>query len=316
VKLAPAFCGLGLTIVAKVRIAVGDVRLFVEVLGQEWAFDGERRLVLVGLHGGPGLDGTKLRYQLAPLADIAQVIVPDQRGHGRSDYGTPQTWRLASWAEDVKNLCEVLGIEQPVVLGISFGGSVAQHYAVTYPDHPAGLILVSTVPRLPSSEELVARFREVGGDVAADVMRRDAESPTKETLAEWMRVCHPLLSRHGGSDPLLAELEAARIQTIDVNLHFMSGQGKETDHRSELAGVRCPTLVLVGEHDPLVPIPLAREIVEAIPDGLAQLNVVPDAAHDVFADNPKHTYPRIRHFLASLEYPSRPQGEKPLNAST
>jgi pimeloyl-ACP methyl ester carboxylesterase len=72
------------------RIAVGGVRLFVEVFGQEWTFDGERRRVLIGLHGGPGLDGMKLRYQLAPLADVAQVIVPDQRGHGRSDYGTPE----------------------------------------------------------------------------------------------------------------------------------------------------------------------------------------------------------------------------------
>jgi pimeloyl-ACP methyl ester carboxylesterase len=287
--------------VAKVRIAVGDVRLFVEVFGQEWAFDGERRRVLIGLHGGPGLDGTKLRYQLTRLADVAQVIVPDQRGHGHSDYGTAQTWNVATWAEDVKNLCDVLDIEHPVVLGISFGGNVAQHYAATYPDHPAGLILVSTAPRQPSLEELVARFREVGGDVAADVMRRDAESPTKETFAEWMRVCHPLLSRHGARDPLLAQVEAARIQTIDVNLHYMSNEGKKADHRSELAEVRCPTLVLVGEHDPLVPIYLAREIVEAIPDGLAQLDVVPGAAHDVFADSPKHTHGRIRDFLASLK---------------
>jgi pimeloyl-ACP methyl ester carboxylesterase len=301
--------------VAKVRIAVGDVRLFVEVFGQEWAFDGARRPVLVGLHGGPGLDGTKLRYQLAPLADVAQVIVPDQRGHGRSDYGTPQTWNLATWAEDVKNLCDVLDIEQPVVLGISFGGGVVQHYAATYADHPAGLILVSTVPRLPSVEELVARFREVGGDAAAEVMRKDAESPTKETFAEWMRVCHPLLSRRAGRDPRLGQVEAARIQTTDVNLHFMSDEGKKTDHRSELAGVRCPTLVLVGKHDPLVPVHLASEIVDAIPRGLAQLDVIPDAAHDVFADNPKRSYASIRDFLASLEYPSRAQGEKPLNAS-
>lgn len=184
------------------------------------------------------------------------------------------------------------------MLGVSFGGAVAQHYAATYPDHPAGLILVSTVPRLPDPEDLVTRFREVGGDVAADVMRRDAEAPTEETFAEWMRVCHPLLSRYGGRDPLLAQVEAMRIQTIDVNLHYMSGEGKRVDYRSELARVRCPTLVLVGEFDPLVPTYLAREIVEAIPEGLAKLEVVPDAAHDVFADNAYHSYARMRDFIA------------------
>jgi pimeloyl-ACP methyl ester carboxylesterase len=293
----------GRNIVGKVRITVGDVRLFVEVFGAEWTFEGERRPVLIGLHGGPGLDGAKLRYQLAPLSDVAQVVVPDQRGHGRSDLGTPDTWNLATWAADVKNLSDVLGIEHPVVLGISFGGGVAQHYAATYPDDPLALVLVSTVPRIPSVDELVAGFRELGGDSAADVMRRDAESPTEETFAEWMRVCHPLLSRRRGADPLLARVEAARIQTIDVNLHFMSHEGKTADHRSELSRVRCPTLVVVGEHDPLVPVSLGGEIVEAIPDELAQLHVVSDAAHDVFADNPKRSYACIRDFITGLAHP-------------
>jgi pimeloyl-ACP methyl ester carboxylesterase len=112
-----------------VRVSVGDVRLFFEVFGQEWTLAEEtmrRRPTVVGLHGGPGVDGTTLRYQLAPLGDVAQVVVPDQRGHGRSDRGSPETWNLATWAADVRNLCDALGIERPVVLGTSFGGFVAQ----------------------------------------------------------------------------------------------------------------------------------------------------------------------------------------------
>ena len=79
------------------RVSVGDVRLFFEVSGVEWLLgqDGmRRRPVLIGLHGGPGLDGTKMRYQLASLADTMQVVVPDQRGHGRSDLGTSVSWNL------------------------------------------------------------------------------------------------------------------------------------------------------------------------------------------------------------------------------
>ena len=107
------------------RVSVADVRLFFEVFGQEWAFAGgktERRAVLIGLHGGPGLDGSKLRFQLAPFAELAQVVVPDQRGHGRSDRGGPETWNLATWAADVKGLSDALSIDHPVVLGMSFGG--------------------------------------------------------------------------------------------------------------------------------------------------------------------------------------------------
>jgi pimeloyl-ACP methyl ester carboxylesterase len=287
-----------------VRVRVGDVRLFFEVFGQEWVFTGsafERRHVLIGLHGGPGLDGTKLRYQLAPLAEVAQVVVPDQRGHGRSDRGSSETWNVTTWAADVKNVADALSIERPVVLGFSFGGGVALRYASTFPEHPAGLILISTSTHPPTSQETIERFREVGGDEAAEVHRRDVEAPSEETGAEWARVCFPLLSRRREPDPLLEQLEAWRFenQSLDVNLHHAAA-AKATELPPALGAVRCPTLVLIGEHDPLIPLRQAHEIVEAIPDGLARLQPVPEAAHDVFADNPEHTYSCIREFLAGL----------------
>jgi pimeloyl-ACP methyl ester carboxylesterase len=222
------------------RVSVRDVPLFFEVLGQEWAFSEgamEQRPALIGLHGGPGLDGSKLRYQLAPLADAAQVVVPDQRGHGRSDHGTAETWNIESWAADVKAFSEALEIERPVVLGVSFGGFVAQRYAAAYPDHPAGLILLSTGPRFTELEEMVERFREVGGDEAAEIVRRDWESPTEESAAEWIRVCAPLMSLR--TDPVLERLRTARIETMDVNLHFM-WENKGMDLRASLGAVRCP----------------------------------------------------------------------------
>ena len=280
------------------RVSVGDVRLFFEVFGQEWALAGdtmERRPTLIGLHGGPGLDGTKLRYQLAQLEDVAQVVVPDQRGHGRSDRGSPETWNLASWAADVKNLSDALGIEHPVVLGTSFGGFVAQQYAATYPEHPAGLILLSTGPRITSLEETVARFREVGGEEAAGVVRRAMESPSEQTFADWRRVLGPLSSVNPHPDPSIARLEAERIETPEVNLHF-TREIRVMDLRDQLGAVRCPTLVLLGELDSTVPSQLGLEIVEAIPDGLARLELVPEAAHEVMVDNPAESYRLVRDF--------------------
>jgi pimeloyl-ACP methyl ester carboxylesterase len=287
-----------------VRVSVGDVRLFFEVNGQEWAFtDGtfERRRVLLGLHGGPGLDGTKLRYQLAPLADVAQVVVPDLRGHGRSDRASAETWNGATWTADLRKLADALDIGRPVLLGFSFGGGIAQRYATTYPEHPAGLILVSTTSRWLNPDETIERFREVGGDEAAEVHRRDLETLSEETAAEWARVCFPLLSRRKEPDPVLEQLEAWRFQnqSHDVQAHHKS-EAEETDLRPALQNIRCPTLVLLGQHDPLIPTRYADEIVEAIPRGLARLEPIADAAHDVFADNPEQTYSCIREFLADL----------------
>jgi len=280
--------------------------LFLEVLGQEWVFTGsamKRQPVLIGLHGGPGVDGTGLRYSLAPLADAAQVIVPDQRGHGRSDHGDPETWKLSTWSADVRGLCEVHGIEKPVVLGFSFGGFVAQQYALTYPEDIAGLILISTAPRFPGSEAVIARVKEVGGEEAAEAMRRDIENPTEDTAAEIRRVCLPLYSRRLTPDPVFAALEAHIIRTGEVIRRWWPEAQRVMDLRPALEAVRCPTLVLIGEHDPLNPPALGREIADAIPHGRARVEVVPGAAHRVFTDNPQHVYGCIREFLAELVDP-------------
>jgi len=285
-------------------ISVGDIRLFVEVLGQEWVVaDGvmKRQPVLIGLHGGPGVDGLGLRHTLAPLADVAQLIVPDQRGHGRSDSGSPEGWNLPTWAADVRGLCGTLGVERPVVLGISFGGFVAQQYAFTYPDEIAALILISTTPRFPGSEEAIARAREVGGDEAAEAMRRDIENPTAETGAEVARVCRPLYSHRATPDPLMAALEPHFIRTSEVIERWWPEAFRSMDLRPHLHDVQCPTLVLIGEHDPLNPPALGQEIVDAIPNARARLEVVPDAAHRVIGDNPEHTYRCVREFLAELD---------------
>jgi proline-specific peptidase len=286
-----------------VRVSVDGASIFFDVAGAGWTVDehGVRpRPVLIGLHGGPGLDGAKHRYQLARLADVAQVIVPDQRGHGRSDRSTPDSWNLATWASDVKGLSDALGIDHPVVFGSSFGGFVAQKYAAGYPDHPAGLILASTCARILGGEELIERMRAVGGDEAADVVRRDIEAPSEETQEEWMRVCGPFLSVNPEPDPLIATVSAARIRTFEVTVHWMAHEYDEMDLRPELRAVRCPTLVMVGDKDPTIPVSAAEDIVSAIPDGLARLEVIPDAAHELITDNPQRVYASIRAFISNL----------------
>lgn len=238
------------------RVSVGDVRLFFEVFGREWVLGAasmERRPVLIGLHGGPGVDGTGLRCGLASLAEVAQVIVPDQRGHGRSDAGPPESWTLPTWAADVRGLCDVLGVDRPVVLGLSFGGFVAQQYAFSYPERIAGLILISTGPRFPPLAEVIARAGAVGGDEAAEAMRRDIEHPTSESAAEVRRLCRPLYSRRASPDPVFAALEPHGIRTPAVLAHWWPEAQRTMDLRLHLRAVRCPTLVLIGEHDGLNP---------------------------------------------------------------
>ncbi len=236
-----------------VRVRVDDVRLHVSVLGEQWR-DGVRLPVIVALHGGPGVDAAMLRATVAPAATYAQVVVPDQRGHGRSDRGEPEQWNLDRWADDVAGLVEVLGLDRPVVLGTSFGGFVAQRYLARHPGQPAGAVLIATCSRAPDEAEVVERFRSFGGDVAAAAMTqafRGNTSPAQQQL--WGQVCAPLLALR----PLGPELALAaqqRVDTVEVAQHF-AARLAHLELRPGLTAARCPVLVLAGERDPLNPPP-------------------------------------------------------------
>src|SRR5215831_6662597 len=148
--------------------------MFVDVNGARLYFDVEgaglmpfgptmrAKPTLVLLHGGPGFDHSSFKPAFSALADIAQIVYIDHRRNGRRSGEDPKRWTLAQWADDVKGLCETLGIEKPIVYGVSFGGFVAQAYATRYPEHPAKLVLVSTAARIDYNE-IFAAFERVGG---------------------------------------------------------------------------------------------------------------------------------------------------------
>jgi pimeloyl-ACP methyl ester carboxylesterase len=131
------------------------------------------RPVVVCLHGGPGFDHTSLKHDLAPLAEDAQLVFPDQRGQGRSDESSPDRWNLDTWVEDVRGFCEVLGIERPIILGQSFGGMVALGVAIRCPELPARLIVSSSMARFRLDRAL-PMFERLGGEEARMVAEQAA----------------------------------------------------------------------------------------------------------------------------------------------
>ena len=114
------------------RIEVNGCRLFVDVVGSGLVATGtsmtERPTIFL-LHGGPGMDHTAMKPDFDPLSEVAQLIYYDHRGQGRSDTDKPENWNLDQWADDLRGLIDALGVEKPIVLGLSFGGFVAQNYA-------------------------------------------------------------------------------------------------------------------------------------------------------------------------------------------
>lgn len=279
------------------RVKVGDTKMFFDVEGASLVPDGPRmrqRPTLVTLHGGPGWDHSAYKSSLSPLADCAQVIYLDHLGQGRSEPSDPSTWNLGSWAAFVRDFCDALEIERPVVLGESFGSYVALRYAIDYPEHPGKLILMATGAR-KSKERICEAMARLGGERQRAAAERFFTNPTQESEAEYMEACLPLYS----VAPKDHDLDRRAVRRHEITRYFFRGEGMSFDHRTGAARVQCPVLVLNGDLDPVTPLEGAIELVQALPPDLVEFVTIEGAAHDLRRDAPERVLSLLRDFISS-----------------
>jgi proline iminopeptidase len=279
------------------RVQVGDIKLWFDVEGSGLVPDGpemRERPTLLLLHGGPGFDHSLFKPGYGQLADVAQVIYLDHRGNGRSDRGDPDKWRLDVWADDVRAFCDALDIAHPIVLGWSFGGMVAMEYAARHPDHPAKLILQSTAAQM-EIERITAAFRRIGGDEAAEVARAFwTGDGNPDLMMKYGATCLPLYSP--------TPMDPAAQTRVQMNVELLMDPGRvmrDMNLLPGLAAVRCPTLVIAGEDDPICPIEGMQDIVDALPTEVVRFERIPKAGHMANNDDPERFFGLVRDFVVS-----------------
>jgi 3-oxoadipate enol-lactonase len=82
---------------------------------------------------------------------------------------------------------------------------------------------------------------------------------------------------------------------------------RRLDILDQLGRVTAPTLVAVGELDPVTPVKAAKEIVDALPLGIAQLEVIPGAGHWAWKDAPERFWPMLVDFMERTSAHARVQ---------
>jgi len=280
------------------RIEVNDCRLYVDIVGSGLVDEGPRmveRPVVFVLHGGPGFDHATMKPAFNPLADMCQLVYYDHRGQGRSDRDSADNWNLDQWADDLYTLIGTLGVEKPVVLGLSFGGFVAQNYAIRHPDRLHKLILASTVARMVP-ERVFNAFQEFGGASARLAAENFWGGPDETNTAVYMKECMPLYSKAPQDHDVLRR----SIATPEVIAHFSKpgGENWTFDFRGDLAAIRCPTLVTAGTIDPITPLEAVEEMSSHIPAEYVQLEIFPDCGHGVHQDDAR-AFDVMRAFIAN-----------------
>jgi pimeloyl-ACP methyl ester carboxylesterase len=287
------------------HVFVNGVRLFFDVEGAKLVPDGpvmREKPTLLLLHGGPGFDHSIYKPAYSGLADIAQVIYLDHRGNGRSEDGPRESWNLAQWGDDVHAFCDVLGIASPIVLGASFGGMVALAYATRHPAHPSKLVLISTEAAGDTYlDRRVALFERFGGpEVGALARRRFLDDDSRRDQAAvdgWRKFAFPLYTR----TPRDPNIGSRTVGKPEVGLHWFAKPGGESHTFNmfpDLRCIRCPTLVLGGEDDPMHPIESQADIAAALPSHLVQFERFANCGHAVIPDAPERAMAVIRDFIA------------------
>ena len=280
-------------------VEVNGAKLYVDVENSGLIPDGDRmreKPSLLLLHGGPGFDHSGFKPAFSVLSDVVQIVYYDHRGNGRSTGTDPATWNLAQWGDDVKGLCDALGIVKPIVCGLSFGGFVAQAYATRYPEHPGKLILLSTVAKI-DFPIVFETFTRLGGPEIGALAESYWTNPTAEGGASYIAKCMPFYNqRHDASSN---ERLARAIIKTEVAAHFNgpSNEHGRMDFRHDLAKIACPVLMMAGEEDPITPISLSEMTAQCIPPHLVRFERLENCGHNVATDNPGRVFGAIREFI-------------------
>ena len=257
---------------------VNGIDLYYERRGQ-----GPRLLFLNG--SGSSIATSEVLIEL--FTDGFDVLVHDQRGLGRTAI-PPGPYQMADYAADAAALLDHVGWDRALVIGVSFGGMVAQELAVTWPGRVERLALLCTSPGGTGGASYPLH------ELAA---RPEAERARLSTLLLDTRFTPEWLSAHAG-DRALAEMMAARRGEAKTS-EQRRGEAEQLGARSRhdvcdrLSRVGCPTLVACGRFDGIAPPSNSEAIAARVPG--AQLRCY-EGGHVFFAQD-RAALPDVLGFL-------------------
>jgi 3-oxoadipate enol-lactonase len=240
------------------RVQAGEIKINYELSGNE---NGP----VVMMSHSLGSSSIMWEPQLKALEDRYQLLRFDTRGHGKSD--VPQSpYTLEQLAGDAIGLLDTLQIDKVHFVGLSMGGMIAQCLALRHMDRLFSLALCDTAAVIPDEAQPIWQER-------IDTTRKKGMAAgVDETMQRWFTA--PYLSQ---SPP---EVEIIRTQFLKTPAEGFIGCSeaiRRLDYLAQLAAIKLPVLIIVGEDDPGTPVSAAEAIHAQIET--SELVIIPSAAH-------------------------------------
>jgi 3-oxoadipate enol-lactonase len=229
---------------------------------------------LLLLHAG-GLDGRIYGPLAERLEDRYRLVIPDQRGHGR----TPMPPQPFTPAEDTLAVLDDLGIERVPVVGNSFGGRVALQLATLAPERVSALVLLaSALPKFEPGPELKAVWEEEEALWESE----DLDGLVALNVRAWLK------------DPATIDLFADMVRTA-CELQRDVEEDVERELPVDLSAISVPTLAVSAGLDFADFARLADRIAAEVPG--AERAEVADAGHMIALERPDATAALLVGFL-------------------
>jgi 3-oxoadipate enol-lactonase len=259
----------------EIKVAVGPAQVGARVGGE-----GPPLVLLHSLLA----DASSFDRITAPLAKKHQVIVLDLPGFGGSDAVDGGLKAVADRvAQAIKNLKLPT---KPVLIGNGYGGFVTLLAAIRHPDLAQRLVLADCGAMF--SEPGRAAFRGMSNAVRANGLAAIADVAMRRLFAPEYQALNPELTAQ----------RKERFLAVNVDVfHAACAALASLDLREQLATIKLPVLVVVGELDEATPPPMSRELAAGLPN--ARLEVLPGLAHVPQLQAPDVFLATIADFIAA-----------------
>jgi pimeloyl-ACP methyl ester carboxylesterase len=237
---------------------------------------------------------------IGELATRHLVIAPDLLGHGHSDKPRAD-YSVAAYANGVRDLLGVLGVERATLVGHSLGGGVAMQFAYQFPERTERLVLVGTGGAGPDVTPVLRAMTLPGAELALRLLRLPGARLQVGAAVGALRVLGTGLGQD--APDLLRMVDA--LPDATARAAFIRTLRAVVDWRGQVVTMldRCyltrgmPTLLVWGERDAVVPVAHAHRAHAAMPG--SRLEVFEGAGHFPFHTEPLRFVAVVEDFLAT-----------------